>query len=273
MKTFVLGDIHGASRALDQCLQCSGFDFKNDRLIQLGDVVDGFAGVYECVETLLRVKHLIAIKGNHDDWFGEFIRTGYHPTGWNFGGKETAISYLKLSDRERLIQRGREGYKTALDPTDIPLSHRQFFESQIPYYIDEENNCYVHAGFNRFLSFALQRPETFYWDRDLWLAALEYQVMKKRNPAMAPFVNFCAFHEIYIGHTPTMNWKTDRPMRAVNVLNIDTGARQGGRLTIMDIRTKEYWQSDLVEVLYSTKKPPVYEGDNAAGGKPSQLIP
>ena len=41
-----------------------------------------------------------------------------------------------------------------------------------------------------------------------------------------------------------------RPMRAVDLKNMDTGARQGGRLTIMDVRIKEYWQGDLVEELY-----------------------
>ncbi|HXB29036.1 MAG TPA: metallophosphoesterase [Puia sp.] len=250
MKTFVLGDIHGASRALDQCMERSGFDFENDRLIQLGDVVDGFSDVYDCVETLLRVKHLVALKGNHDDWFLEFIRTGYHPTGWNYSGKETALSYLKLTGRERFIKRGRDGYKTALDAKDIPRSHREFFKSQLLYHIDDENNCYVHAGFNRFLSFTMQKPETFYWDRELWLAALDYQTMKDQNPAIGPFINFCECNEIYIGHTPTVNWGTDKPMHAVNIFNMDTGARQGGRLTIMDIRTKEYWQSDVVEELY-----------------------
>ncbi len=250
MKTFVMGDIHGASRALNQCIERSGFDFDNDCLIQLGDVVDGFSDVYDCVETLLRVKHLFALKGNHDDWFLEFIESGYHPTGWDFGGKATAISYLRLTGREQLIKPGREGYKTSLDPKDIPKFHRQFFESQLLYHIDDENNCYMHAGFNRFLSFKLQRPETFYWDRELWLAALDYQMMKQQNLSIGPFINFCEFNEIYIGHTPTMNWGTDKPMRAVNILNIDTGARQGGKLTIMDVRTKQYWQSDVVEELY-----------------------
>jgi len=247
MKTFVMGDIHGAAVAFHQCLERSSFDFENDLLIQLGDVVDGFEGVYECIEILLKIKNLIALKGNHDDWFLEFIRTGYHPTGWNFGGKETALSYLKLTGRDRLIQRGREGYKTALDPTDIPDSHKEFFEKQKLYFVDDSNNCYVHAGFNRFLSWSRQRPETFYWDRELWLAALDYHTMKRRDPGMDPFVNMNEFHEIYLGHTPTMNWKTDKPMRAENILNVDTGARQGGRLTIMDVRTKEYWQSDMVE--------------------------
>lgn len=251
MRKLVMGDIHGASRALDQCLERSGFDFEKDLLIQVGDVADGFADVYACVETLLRVKNLVALRGNHDDWFLEFIRTGYHPSGWDYEGKATALSYLKLTGRERLIKHSREGYKTALDPKDIPESHHQFFEKQKLYYIDDENNCFVHAGFNRFLTFAQQWPETFYWDRELWLAALEYHTMKLRDPGMDPFINVNDFHEIYIGHTPTMNWRTDKPMRAVNVLNIDTGARQGGKLTIMDVHTKEYWQSDVVEELYA----------------------
>jgi serine/threonine protein phosphatase 1 len=255
LRTFVMGDVHGAAIALQQCLDRAAFDFEKDRLIQLGDVADGFAGVHDCIETLLCIKYLVAIKGNHDDWFLEFIKTGFHPAGWNFGGKETAISYLKLTDRERLIQRGGEGYKTALDRKDIPDSHKRFFENQRLFFIDESNNCYVHAGFNRFLSFDQQRPETFYWDRELWLAALEYHTMKRRNPEMDPFINVNDFHKIYIGHTPTMNWKTDKPMRAVNILNIDTGARQGGKLTIMDVRTKEYWQSDKVDEIYDFNIP------------------
>jgi hypothetical protein len=72
------------------------------------------------------------------------------------------------------------------------------------------------------------------------LAALDYQTMKDQNPAMNPFINFCDCNEIYIGHTPTVNWETDKPMHAINIFNLDTGAQQRGRLTIMDIRTLRY---------------------------------
>jgi len=41
MKTFTIGDIHGGHKALLQCLERSGTDKKNDRLLCLGDVVDG----------------------------------------------------------------------------------------------------------------------------------------------------------------------------------------------------------------------------------------
>ena len=58
MKTFVIGDVHGNNRALLQCLEKSGFDKENDKLISLGDIADGWSEVPQCVETLLSIKNL-----------------------------------------------------------------------------------------------------------------------------------------------------------------------------------------------------------------------
>jgi serine/threonine protein phosphatase 1 len=79
MRRFVMGDIHGDYIALVQCLERSGSDYYNDQLIQLGDISDGLKDVYECVDELLKIKNLVSIKGNHDEWFREFIESGYHP--------------------------------------------------------------------------------------------------------------------------------------------------------------------------------------------------
>lgn len=86
MRELVMGDIHGSYKALIQCFERSGFDYENDLLIQLGDVIDGHPQAYECIEELLKIRHLIAIKGNHDDWFLEFTNTDFHPYYWNYGG-------------------------------------------------------------------------------------------------------------------------------------------------------------------------------------------
>jgi len=40
------------------------------------------------------------------------------------------------------------------------------------------------------------------------------------------------------------------PGQSRGVWNLDTGAGMSGKLTVMDIDTKEYWQSDLVTELY-----------------------
>ena len=68
MRTFTVGDIHGAHKALIQCFDRSGFDRENDRLIVLGDVVDGYPDVKQCFDELLKIKHCDYILGNHDLW-------------------------------------------------------------------------------------------------------------------------------------------------------------------------------------------------------------
>jgi serine/threonine protein phosphatase 1 len=62
------------------------------------------------------------------------------------------------------------------------------------------------------------------------------------------------FREIFIGHTPTTNYDSEIPMQAHHVWNVDTGAAFKGRLTAMDVDTKEYWQSDPVWKLYPNEK-------------------
>lgn len=101
------------------------------------------------------------------------------------------------------------GFKAALNPSDLPRKHQQFFRDQLMYYIDQEsNNLFVHAGFNRQLPFAKQRTENYYWDRGLWNEALRWELEKKLNPDIAPFEMVTSFNEIFIGHTSTMNWQT-----------------------------------------------------------------
>ncbi len=36
-------------------------------------------------------------------------------------------------------------------------------------------------------------------------------------------------------------------MKAANVYNLDTGAGGTGRLTIMEVATKQFWQSDPIK--------------------------
>ncbi len=48
-----------------------------------------------------------------------------------------------------------------------------------------------------------------------------------------------------------LNMHHEEPMNIFNVWNMNTGAgHSGGRLTIMDIDSKEYWQSDYTNTLY-----------------------
>jgi len=44
------------------------------------------------------------------------------------------------------------------------------------------------------------------------------------------------------------------PMQGCNVWNVDTGAAFHGKLSAIDIETKEVYQSDVVQILYPDEK-------------------
>jgi serine/threonine protein phosphatase 1 len=62
------------------------------------------------------------------------------------------------------------------------------------------------------------------------------------------------YNEIYIGHTPVTKIGETTPIQMANVWNVDTGAAFLGPLTILDVDTKEFWQSDPLPELYPNEK-------------------
>lgn len=252
MRILAVGDIHGNYKGLIQALERSSFDNENDTLISLGDVVDGHSESYEVVEKLLSIKNLISIKGNHDDWFLQWIETGDNPTEWRQGQKATGLSYLKHLDPSLswfTFDKENKKYIITLRPNDVPQSHKKFFRNQLPYHIDKNNNLFIHGGFNRHYPLEDQDPFIFWWDRDLWYQALSYRAMGEPR-WMPKFKMVGDYNEVFIGHTSTQFWNEDKPMKAANIWNLDTGGGWYGYVTIMDINTKEYWQSDSGKDLY-----------------------
>jgi len=51
-------------------------------------------------------------------------------------------------------------------------------------------------GFNRLLPFTGQHLSTYYWDRDLWMQAWEWQLNSKLYPYKPPFEIKTHFEEI-----------------------------------------------------------------------------
>lgn len=277
-RVLVIGDIHGAYKALEQCLERCGFDKQKDTLITLGDICDGWSYVYECVELLLTIPNRIDLMGNHDQWFGNWLTTMQHGDLWSQGGKGTAQSYLRAAGKDvedynawRVYDyngRWRLAYDFPLDPMEVPPSHWTFFKGQQLYYKDDKARLFVHAGFDRNLTLRENQrinPSVFMWDRHLWRHA------KTVHPGQT--LNFTEhFSEIFIGHTQTTYWTTNEittdagiilpkgspittPMHADIIYNLDTGAGSNGKLTIMDVDTHDYWQSDCVNEFYGAYKP------------------
>lgn len=235
---WVLGDIHGAYKALQQVIQRSNIDKENDTLIFLGDITDGYSEVYECVEELLSFKNLISIRGNHDQWFLDFLKTGVNPVMWQQGGEGTKNSYM--------INTGSSTVGELIHK--IPKTHREYFERTISHLElqseEEEKYIFTHGGFDRTSLISDQDIYTLMWDRNLWEAAI-YAGHKKLH--FADVVK-----KVYIGHTQCndRNNPDALPLFRGGIWNLDTGAGWTGKLTMMNLKTEKYVQSDWVTDLY-----------------------
>jgi serine/threonine protein phosphatase 1 len=237
-RTLAIGDIHGGLKALQQLLQTAVVT-QDDTLIFLGDYVDGWsesAGVMDYIIDLNNTNKCLFIKGNHDVWCEEWLRTGEADRKWLLhGGQATVDSYAHIDN-------------------DKKLQHLNFLE-QMPFYIiDDNNRLFIHAGFT-----SMHGPQNefynsnFSWDRTLWEMALTMDKRIKKDSVLFP-KRLKLFKEIYIGHTPTLSYNIDIPMQGCNVWNLDTGAAFTGRLSMMDIDTKTFWQSKPVIKLYPGEK-------------------
>ena len=233
-RTLVIGDIHGGLKAVHQVFEKANVTHA-DKLIFLGDYVDGWSessGVIDYMIELSTTNECIFIKGNHDLWSEDWLRTRDADKTWVFhGGQATIDSYANVSVATK-------------------MQHLNFLEQMSFYYIDELNRLFIHAGFT-----SMHGPQkefhnsNFSWDRTLWEMALTMDKRIKKDSLLFP-KRLKLFHEIYIGHTPTLYYNVDTPMQGCNVWNLDTGAAFYGKLSIMDIETKEFWQSDVVQTLY-----------------------
>ena len=235
MKRFVIGDIHGTYKALKQCIEKSGIDKENDLLICLGDVADSYPEVPECFNELLEFKNLVYIMGNHDYWMLTEAGSTYKPPIWlNQGGQATVDAY--------------NGRNAEL------LDHLAFLRS-VPYcHITEDNILFVHGGYPYHRTDIFKDNHELMWNRDLLsdaMAGYDKEMLKLNQ-----------FNEVYIGHTATQaiykHWTIssefeldpDKPINVHNLWNMDTGAGWSGRLSMMDIDSKEIFQSDNVLSLY-----------------------
>jgi len=234
MRKLVIGDIHGGLKALKQVFAYASVQ-KDDRLIFLGDYVDGWSQAVETVEFLIDLKgthHCIFLRGNHDELCLDWLTTWKdNPLWFQHGGEATMDSYLKVDETTR-------------------YRHIQFFSGLQNYYQDTENRLFLHAGFTNIKGVEYEYfPAIFYWDRTLWEVALS---LDPELPASDPRYpkRLINYKEIYIGHTPVTRIGETLPVNAANVWNIDTGAAFRGPLSVIDADTKEVWQSDPVFKLY-----------------------
>lgn len=238
MRTLVIGDIHGGLRALHQILERAKVS-PNDKLIFLGDYVDGWSQSPEVIDLLITIKNthnVVCIRGNHDDLLLEWLKNGTDNPQWFEHGGEATVTAYKNRDAATLA------------------AHISFIESLVDFHLDEQNRLFIHAGFTNMNGVDFEYfPKLFYWDRSLWETALALDKNMKTTDLAYP-KRLRLYNEIFIGHTPVSRIGKTIPVQMANVWNVDTGAAFRGPLTIMDVDSKAFWQSENLDVLYPNEK-------------------
>ena len=239
-RQLVISDIHGCYKALIQVLDRCEFDKDNDQLIFLGDVCDGYNYVTECIQHLSEIPNLIQIMGNHDDWCYRWLgqRLGYNSWGlnsetyrcWFSQGGESTINSMRKNESHQLVY--------------------DFLNKSKPSHVDN-HNVFIHAGMNPKMKVEDCDPTSLMWDRELIdLVRLE-SISRESDPIVT------GYDECYIGHTPVISYNVFEPTQWSNVIACDCGCSyptHGGRLGVIDVKTKECWVSDKAIDLYPNEK-------------------
>ncbi|HKX87429.1 MAG TPA: metallophosphoesterase [Flavobacterium sp.] len=233
-RVLVVGDIHGGLKALQQVLE-QVLITPNDTIIFLGDYLDGWSESPQLLDFLIDLEKkysCIFMRGNHDELVLHWLQNNHdNPMWYNHGGESTVKAYENISEV-------------------IKEKHIDFLLRLQNYHIDDQNRLFIHAGFTNLKGVTIEHfPRMLYWDRTLWELALSLDpTIKKESPFFPKRLNL--YHEIYIGHTPVTQIGLTIPVNKANVWNVDTGAAFKGPLTVMDVNTKQFWQSDPVYTLY-----------------------
>lgn len=238
-RTIAIGDIHGGLQGLIQLL--NKVEIKDDdKLVFMGDYVDGWSESAHVIQLLIELSekvNCVFIKGNHDIWCENWLNSNDVNSVWYMnGGKETIESYTSFTPEQK-------------------KEHLKFFKNMSLYHLDDKNRLFLHAGYTSMHGVEKEPYESsFYTDRTLWEMALAMDKNLEPDNKFYP-KRLKHYFEIYIGHTPTTkNYDIDEPMNAANIWNIDTGATFKGKLSAIDIDTKEVYQSDNLPVLYPNEK-------------------
>lgn len=260
MRRLVIGDIHGNYKGMMQALERANYKPGDDMLISLGDIADGWPEVVKCFKQLQEFKdcgNTIFVRGNHDQWLLEDINDSFQSARLEFGKRATFEDIVPGKVDK------------------IPFL-KEFIESQVLYHISEDNIGFVHGGFSSNYGLGADIDTVYYWDRSLWETANSvhrYNIAEDEEEAFGYYTppRYKAHEKVFIGHTQTIAWNMKSrypeyvdnivtpagkpitvPMKRLNIINVDTGGGYDGKITVMDVDTEEFWQSDFSKELYPT---------------------
>jgi len=200
-RDFIISDLHGCYDLLEEKIKEISFDFNNDRLFSVGDLIDRGPKSMMCLQ-LLVTPWFHSVRGNHEQFLIDTVLHEDNPYIWINNGGSWFI------DEEH-----SELYKYALLANQLPYA--------ITVKTDKGDIGICHA-----------EPKDSNWGgfEDMTMGDKSNMIWGRRviNESETYIVN--NVYETYHGHTPI-----SVPIKKGNINFIDTGAFFTGNLTMLQI--------------------------------------
>ena len=209
-KLYAVGDIHGCYNLLMNRLNEIGFDFENDLLVAVGDLVDRGIQNEECV-SLIDESWFTSVKGNHEDLV---IMGGTNRSYFNCHIQNGGEWFYDLDHQvqQKIINK----LKTL--PIALEVNHKGKKYGFVHGHIEQNdwNDFAKNIGVS-----ALRDPaELAMWGRD------------RIDTDNLQYTHVSGVDAVIMGHTVTQ-----KPFKRDNCYYIDTGAVHWATLTILDLET------------------------------------
>ncbi|WP_191112813.1 metallophosphoesterase [Acinetobacter lwoffii] len=215
-KLWAVGDIHGCYNLLMNRLNEIGFDFENDLLVAVGDLVDRGTQNEECV-SLIDEPWFTSVKGNHEDLviMGDVNRSYFNCHIQNGGEWFYDLDYQvqreiikKLKTLPIALEINHKGKKFGFVHGHIEQNNWDEFKSILNNF-DKAQHIIDHKRFP---------TELAMWGRD--------RLDEDKNQ----YTHVSGIDAVIMGHTVTQ-----KPCKRDNCYWIDTGAVHWGTMTILDL--------------------------------------
>jgi len=229
---YAVGDIHGCAQELELLLAKIA-PKSEDTVVFLGDYIDRGPDSKGVIDTILQLKkkcNVIALKGNHEALFLDFLEAPHSIGAGLFilnGGSATLASYA-----------GPGG------TFEIPESHIKFLYG-LKLSHETDQFYFVHAGVPLKALSAIDQKDD------------EQELLWSRQPFLSS--DFKWEKRVVHGHTPVKE-----PDVKPNRINIDTGAVYNGFLTAVELPTCRFIQIRRDSALDKATSNVVRDGDRVA---------
>lgn len=209
-KLWAVGDIHGCYNLLMTRLKEIGFDFENDLLVAVGDLVDRGTQNIECIE-LLSKPWFTSVRGNHED----LCIGGLHNESYKRCHVANGGEWFYMLD-------GQAMYNIAKTFAELPvvleISHNGKKFGFVHGHIEQNN-------WDEFKETFTQEPTAFRDPSELAMWGRERLDEEKKQ-----YTHVSGIDAVIMGHTVTQ-----KPCKRDNCYWIDTGAVHWGTMTILDL--------------------------------------